>query len=218
MAEINLLQHYPQSKRNIDDRVQRVDDEVREVSMRFGEEYFDGDRIYGYGGYSYHPRFWTDTVKFIRDHYGLAADTRVLDVGCAKGFMMHDFKLLMPEMDIRGIDISEYAVANAIETMRPHIEVGNARELPFDDDSFDLVLAINVVHNLPLDECKQALRELQRVSRGQAFTMVDAWRTEEERARLENWVLTANTYMHVDDWIELFNDIGYTGDYYWFTA
>ena len=218
MAEINLLQHYPQSKRNIDDRVQKVDDEVREVSMRFGEEYFDGDRIYGYGGYGYHPRFWTDTVKFMRDHYGLAADARVLDVGCAKGFMMHDFKLLMPGMDIRGIDISEYAIANAIEAMRPHIQVGNARELPFDDDSFDLVLAINVVHNLPLDECNQALRELQRVSRGQAFVMVDAWRTEEERARLENWVLTAKTYMHVDDWIELFNEVGYTGDYYWFTA
>ena len=97
------------SKRNLDERGDQVDDEMREVSRRFGEEYFDGDRIYGYGGYSYHPRFWSDTVKHITDYYGLKEDASILDVGCAKGFMLHDFKLLMPEATVAGIDISHYA-------------------------------------------------------------------------------------------------------------
>jgi hypothetical protein len=78
------------------------------------------------------------------------------------------------------------------------------------------VLSLNTIHNLPLDQCKQALREIQRVSRAHAFIVVDAWRTEEEHQRLQQWVLTAQTYMHVDDWGKLFREVGYTGDYFWF--
>jgi ubiquinone/menaquinone biosynthesis C-methylase UbiE len=216
MAEVDLLKYYPKSKRNIANRVERVDDGIRDISMQFGEEYFDGKRIYGYGGYSYHPRFWTDTVKHIKEFYQLKDNAKVLDVGCAKGFMMHDFKLLMPDLDIQGVDVSSYAIDNAIDTMKPFIQLADVRELPFDDGAFDLVLAINVVHNLPREECKQALSELQRVSNKDVFVVVDAWRSEEERLRLENWVLTAKTYMHVNDWIGFFDEVGYAGDYYWF--
>ena len=155
MAEINLLERYPQSKRSVADRGPAITEEVREVARRYGRDYFDGDRRYGYGGYSYHPRFWQETVRLFHDHYGLADDASVLDVGCAKGFMLHDFKLLYPGMTVAGIDISEYAIENAIETMKPFLRVGNAKELPFPDRSFDLVTAINTIHNLPLDECKQ---------------------------------------------------------------
>jgi ubiquinone/menaquinone biosynthesis C-methylase UbiE len=100
--------------------------------------------------------------------------------------------------------------------MRPFLQVGNARELPYESRSFDFVTGINVLHNLPLEECKQALREIQRVSRRWAFIMVDAYRTPEEKQRLEAWVLTCKTYMHVDEWKRLFDEVGYTGDYYWF--
>lgn len=218
MGEINLLDRYPRSKRPIDERSVQVTEADRELSRQFGKDYFDGDRMHGYGGYYYHPRFWQATVKRFRDYYNLADDASVLDVGCAKGFMLHDFKELVPNLTIVGIDISEYAIENAIETMKPFLRIGNAKELPFEDNSFDLVTAINTVHNLPLRECKQALREIQRVSRAHAFITVDAWRTEEERERLEKWVLTAKTYMHMDDWKKLFAEVGYTGDYYWFIA
>jgi ubiquinone/menaquinone biosynthesis C-methylase UbiE len=122
----------------------------------------------------------------------------------------------MPHLTVAGIDISEYAIDNAIASVKPFLRVGNAKELPFEDNSFDLVTAINSIHNLPLEECKQALREIERVSRGHSFVQVDAYRTQEEKERLERWVLTCNTYMHVDEWKALFADIGYTGDYYWF--
>lgn len=218
MAEINLLDLYPRSKRPIEERGKLIAEEHRRVARQFGKEYFDGDRLYGYGGYSYHPRFWQDTVKRFRDYYKLAEATRVLDVGCAKGFMLHDFKELMPKLTIAGIDISEYAIEHAIETVKPSLRVGNAKELPYEDNSFDLVISINTVHNLPLEDCKQALREIQRVTRQHAFVTMDAWRAEEERQRLMKWNLTALTYMHVDDWGKLFAEVGYTGDYYWFIA
>lgn len=218
MAEINLLDSYPRSKRPIEERAKLVTEEHRKIARLFGKEYFDGDRMYGYGGYSYHPRFWQRTVKRFRDYYQLSEDASVLDVGCAKGFMLHDFKELMPNLTISGIEISQYAYDNAIEDMKPFIRVGNAKELPYQDKSFDLVISINTVHNLSLEECKQALREIQRVSPSHAFLTVDAWRNEEERQRMLMWNLTALTYMHVDDWKRLFAECGYTGDYYWFIA
>lgn len=216
--EINLLDHYPKSKRPIEERAQLITEEHRRVARQFGKEFFDGDRLYGYGGYNYHPRFWTETVKRFRDYYNLAEDVSILDVGCGRGFMLYDFKQWMPKATIAGIDISGYAIETAKEEMKPHVRVGNAKQLDFPDKSFDFVVAINTVHNLPLEECKQALREIERVSRKHSFIIVDAWRNEEERKRLMAWVLTGLTYMHVDDWEKLFKEVGYTGDYYWFNA
>lgn len=218
MAEINLLNLYPQSKRPIDERGSLITEEHRKIARQFGKEYFDGERLYGYGGYSYHPRFWQDTVKRFRDYYQLSETASVLDVGCAKGYMLYDFKELIPNMIIAGIDISEYAIENAKEEVKQNIKIGNAKELPFDDNSFDLVISINTIHNLSLEECKQALCEIQRVTRKYAFITVDAWRTDEERERLLKWNLTALTYMHVNEWKKLFEEICYKGDYYWFIA
>lgn len=216
--EINLLDLYPRSKRPIDERGKLIKEEDRAIARKFDREYYDGDRLTGYGGYNYHPRFWTDTVRRFRDHYQLAENAAVLDVGCAKGFMMHDFKLLMPKLTIQGVDISRYAYDHAMEDVKPFIQVADAKRLPFPDKSFDLVICINTVHNLPLEECKQALREIQRVTRKDAFVTMDAWRNETEHERLMKWNLTALTYMHVDDWKKLFEEVGYRGDYYWFIA
>lgn len=214
--EIDLMDRYPRSKRPVDDRSRLVTDEHRRIAGQFGKEYFDGDRLTGYGGYNYHPRFWQDTVRRFRGHYDLKPDAAVLDVGCAKGFMLHDFRDLMPQLRIAGIDVSSYALENALPDVKPFLKLGNATALPFEDKSFDLVLAINTIHNLPVDECRQALREIQRVSRGNAFIVVDAWRTDAERENLMKWILTAKTCMHVDDWKKLFDEAGYRGDYHWF--
>lgn len=212
------MDHYPRSKRPIDERAKLITEEHRTIARRFGPDFFDGDRLYGYGGYSYHSRFWTETVRRFRDHYGLGADASILDVGCGKGFMLHDFKQIMPLVTVAGIDISEYAIAHGMEDIRPFMAVANASDLPFADDSFDLVISINTVHNLPLAECKRSLREIQRVSRQHSFIVVDAWRSEDEHRRMLAWNLTALTYMHVAEWRRLFDEVGYTGDFYWFIA
>jgi SAM-dependent methyltransferase len=239
MAEINLLDKYPRSKRPIEERGKRklagegwlepaqgsrdnteilVEYKLLEVARRFGKEYFDGDRLYGYGGYFYDPKFWTETVKRFRDHYRLAADSTVLDVGCAKGFMMHDLKRIMPKINISGIDISKYAYDNAIEDMKPFIAVGNAKQLPYKDKSFDLVISINTVDHLPIEECKQAIREIQRVTKKNAFISVNAWRNEKQKRNMQKWNMTAQTCLHVNDWKKLFKEVGYRGDYWWFLA
>ncbi|MCC7205179.1 MAG: class I SAM-dependent methyltransferase [Phycisphaeraceae bacterium] len=217
MAEINLLNFYPKTDRPIDERGKMITEEVRAIARQYGREFFDGDRMYGYGGYRYDGR-WVPIVKRIAEHYRLAGDAAILDVGCAKGFMLHDFRGLMPGATLAGLDVSDYAIEHAMPSVRDCLTVGCASELPYPDKSFDLVLSINTVHNLPADRCRKALREIMRVTRGAAFVTVDAWRTEQERQRLLKWILTAHTYMSTEAWKTFFAQGGYTGDYYWFIA
>jgi SAM-dependent methyltransferase len=214
-VEINLMDQYPRTNRSLAQR-QEVTDVDKALACQFGKDYFDGDRKHGYGGYRYHPHFWQGTIRRFRDHYHLVDDARVLDIGCGKGFMLYDFKQLLPNLHIAGIDISAYALENAVPEVRPFLSLGNAKELPFPDQSFDLVTAINTIHNLELADCKQALREIQRVSRRHAFVVVDAWRNAEQERLLKQWVLTAKTYFHVAGWESVFREVGYAGDYYWF--
>lgn len=214
--EIDLLANYPKTKRNLDERLAFKTEADREIARRFDREFFDGDRRYGYGGFSYMSRFWQPVIPTFQSHWKLDKSSSVLDVGCAKGFMMHDMSQLIPGITVKGIDISQYAIHNVIESMRPHVQVANATDLPFADKSFDIVISINTVHNLNREDCAQALREIDRVARRGSFITVDAYRNYEEKARMEAWNLTAKTIMSVDEWVTFFREAGYTGDYYWF--
>lgn len=214
--EVDLLIDYPKVKRDIHDRSARKTEADRAVARQFGREFFDGARNVGYGGHHYHPRFWQGVIPTFQKHFGLHAKSAVLDVGCAKGFMLYDLMQTIPGIAIRGIDISSYAIENAHEKVKPFVSVADARRLPFEKDSFDVVFAINTIHNFEGEELKQSLREIERVSRGKSFVVIDAYRTDEERALLHAWNLTAKSILHVEEWKALFNEVGYTGDYYWF--
>ncbi|MEW6055561.1 MAG: class I SAM-dependent methyltransferase [Bdellovibrionota bacterium] len=214
MGELNLLDLYPKAKRDLNAR-QAATPEDRRIAKQFGMEYFDGTRNQGYGGYRYDGR-WKPIVRRFQEHYGLTSNSRVLDVGCAKGFMLHDFYEAIPGISLAGIDVSQYALDTAMPSVRPFLTIGNAKEIPFEDKSFDLVIAINSIHNLEIEDLKQSLREINRVSRGNAFVVVDAYRSDEEREAILRWNLTAATYLHVDEWKAVFAETGYKGDYYWF--
>jgi len=214
--KIDLLANYPKTRRDVKDRGATKTEEDRSIAREFGKEFFDGDRKNGYGGFSYNPRFWQPVIPTFQKHFGLTASNSVLDVGCAKGFMMYDMAELIPGITVKGVDISEYAIENVVEVMRPHVQVANAKDLPFEDNSFDVVISINTIHNLEKDECARALQEIERVSRGGSFVSVDAYRNDEEKELMYAWNLTAKTIMHEDEWIGFFEDVGYTGDYYWF--
>lgn len=214
--EIDLLVNYPKTKRDPSARAAEKTPEDQAIARRFDRAFFDGERRHGYGGYRYHPRFWQPVIPTFQAHFGLTRAASVLDVGCGKGFMLHDFAALIPGIEVRGIDISKYAIDNSIEDMRPFLQVANATELPFANGSFDAVISINTIHNLERAECARALREIERVSRGKSFVTVDAYRSDEEKALMWSWNLTAKTIMHVDEWKAFFREVGYTGDYYWF--
>jgi ubiquinone/menaquinone biosynthesis C-methylase UbiE len=214
--EINLLENYPRTKRDVDERGASKTEEVRRIARRFGEEFFDGDRQYGYGGFTYSPRFWQPVIPTLQEHFSLTHNSSLLDVGCAKGFMLHDLSQLIPGISVRGVDISEYAIEHAMNGVESKVQVADAKDLPFADNSFDVVIAINTIHNLEREDCAKALQEIERVSRKGSFITVDAYRNDDERDRMFAWNLTAKTIMSVNEWVAFFKEVGYTGDYFWF--
>lgn len=216
-TEINLLDTHPKTIRDYDKRALEKTPEIIKIAKQFGRDFFDGDRKCGYGGYKYDGR-WKSVAKRMKDYYNLPENAQILDIGCGKGFMLNDFLDLMPTGTVSGIDVSEYAIENSMESVKTFLKTASAEKLPYPDKSFDLVISINSIHNLPIEKLKIALKEVERVSRKHSYITVDAWRNDTEKENLYKWVLTAETMMHVDDWKKLFDEIGYTGDYWWFIA
>ncbi len=216
MKEINLLKNYPITNRNLTEAALERTDEVRKIARKFDKDFFDGDRKYGYGGYSYNPKYWTQVVKDFVDFYKLKDGSKILDVGCGKGFMLYDFLKLNSSFELKGIDISEYAIANCVEDLKKNLQIASCDNLPFEDSYFDLVISINTIHNLEMNGCSKSLKEISRVSKKNSFIIVDAYRNEEERKKMYKWNLTAKTIMHVDEWIKFFKENNYNGEYYWF--
>jgi ubiquinone/menaquinone biosynthesis C-methylase UbiE len=183
-----------------------------EVACQFGEDYWDGERHYGFGGYRYDGRWQPVAAAMIR-YYALQPGARVLDVGCGKGFLLYEFTRLVPGAQVAGIDISRYAVENAKEEVRPFLQVGNARCLPYEDRSFDLIYSINTLHNLYLHDLWPAIREIERVSRGAKHITVEAYRNEREKVNLLYWQLTCRAFHTPAEWEWLYQQTGYSGDY-----
>ena len=215
MAEVNLLENYPKTKRNLEKRAKKTAEQIK-IARKFDKEFFDGDRKVGYGGFNYHPKFWSQVVQDFIKYYDLDSHSSILDVGCAKGFMLYDFKQALPAIKVMGIDISVYAIENAIDSIKSFVSVGVAQDLSlFNDNAFDLVVSINTVHNLPVGQCVAAIQEIDRVGKN-SFITVDAWSNPEEEQKMRDWNLTASTMMSTANWTALFKDINYAGDHYWF--
>ena len=214
MAEVDLLRALPHTKRNIQRRKEAKDPGVVAISKQYGEMYFDGPREYGYGGYRYDGR-WIPVARDIIDHFGLKPGMRVLDVGCAKGFLVKDLMLACPGLEAFGLDISYYAIMHGEPEVIGRLHLGTAEKLVFPDQSFDCVLCLNTVHNFPRPRAIKVMQEIERVSGGHAFVQVDSYHTPEQKEIFESWVLTAEFYDYPQGWIELFEEAGYTGDYYW---
>ena len=191
-----------------------VDDKVAcsKKAREYGKDYWDGDRRYGYGGYHYDGRWGVVAQKLI-ERYNLASNARILDVGCGKGFLLYEFKKLLPDAILKGFDISKYAVENAKEEIKNNIFVHKAQEpFPFKNKEFDFVVSITTLHNLCIRELKQALNERPRVGKNKYITM-ESFRDEGELMNLQCWALTCESFFRPQDWVWLFDEFGYTGDY-----
>ncbi len=214
MARIDFITAVHTSTRR--DYLGRVNEwpkaECATVAKRFDRDYWDGERRYGYGGYRYDGR-WRPVAERIAEHYGLQAGQRVLDVGCGMGHLLYELTQAVPGLSVAGLDLSEYAVAHAKEEIRPFVQVGHARSLPFDTASVDLVLSINTLHNLYVYDLFSALGELMRVSRRHQYLTVESYRTEAEKVNLLYWQLTCECFFTPDEWAWVYQQSGYTGDY-----
>ena len=201
------------TKRDYIGRVNEADKaECAVIAKQYGYDYWDGDRKYGYGGYRYDGR-WKVVAERMAEHYDLKAGQKILDVGCGMAHLLYEFTQTVPGIEVTGLDISDYALAHAKEEVRDRLIKGNAKKLPFDDDSFDLVISLTTLHNLRVYDLKSAVKEIERVSKGNSYIMVESFRNDLEEVNMLYWQLTCASYYAVDEWEWLYKEWGYTGDY-----
>lgn len=214
MAYIDFIS--PLHKRTARDYVARVTEfpkaEAAKVAIQFGREYWDGDRKFGYGGMRYDGR-WRVVAEAMAKHYDLRAGDRILDIGCGKGFLLHEFTQVVPGVQVHGIDLSAYAIEHAKPEVKSSLQAANANALPFADRTFKLVVSINTLHNLYCHDVDRALREMERVSAAHKFLCVESYRTEEEKVNLLYWQLTCRMFCTPAEWEWWFKHTGYTGDH-----
>ncbi len=191
-----------------------VDDKVHCMlkAKEYESDYWDGDRRYGYGGYTYDGR-WKPIAEQLIARYGLNPDAKILDVGCGKAFLLHELALLLPEAEVVGFDISTHGIGDAPEPIRDKLFLHKAQDpLPYEDGRFDLVMSLGCIHNLRIFELQKALGEIERVGK-QAYVMTESYRNEQELFNLQCWALTCESFFDNDEWIWLFDHFGYSGDF-----
>jgi SAM-dependent methyltransferase len=214
MAEIDFITRlHTGTKRNY---LRRVLDhnkaECAEVARRWGFDYWDGERRFGYGGYRYDGR-WRPVAERMAAHYGLRPGQRVMDVGCGKAYLLYELTQVVPGLEVAGIDISGYALEHAKEEVQPWLCRADATRLPFPDAVFDLVYSLTTLHNLHNYQLHAALREIQRVGRSHRYISVESYRNEREKANLLYWQLTCECFLRPEEWCWAFGQAGYQGDY-----
>ena len=183
------------------------------VAKKYEEQYWDGDRRYGYGGYKYIPGRWKPVAEALIKEYNLTNQSTILDVGCGKAFLLYEIQLLLPGINITGIDISKHGLASKHPDFKGNLFLHRAQDAyPFKDKEFDLVISITTLHNLRLPELEVALKEIERVGKN-AYVMLESYRNEHEMFNLECWALTAESLLDEKEWIWLYNHFGYSGDY-----
>jgi SAM-dependent methyltransferase len=205
MSELHIIKPLHEStKRDYYERMIKDKPECMRIARQFGKDYFDGDRKYGYGGYVYDGRFKA-VAKVLAEKYNLNSKSKILDFGCGKGFLMHDLNELLG-CECEGFEISRYAIENALVNLKI------TNKLPDPDKDFDLIISLGVLHNFRLMLLKKVFNLFKLFSKHQFITL-DSYHNSQELFNLQCWSLTCQSFFTPDEWIFLFKEWGYTGDY-----
>lgn len=205
LKEINLISKlHLQTKRNYLERMKNNKIHCMKVSSKFEKNYWDGPRKYGYGGYKYIKNRWKNVAKNIIKRFNLTYKSKILDLGCGKGYLIYEIKKIIPEIKVVGLDISKYAVKHAHPDIKKYVKFGDARKkLRFKKKEFNLLISIGCLHNLELNELFFSLKEISRVSKKQ-YLLVESYKDEKELFNLQCWALTCKSFFSKKEWSWIF--------------
>jgi len=186
------------------------------IAWKLGKEYYDGNRNNGYGGFKYDAR-WLKLLPKIIKKYKLSNKSKILDLGCKKGFIMKDLKILLPKSKIWGIEDHIYPIKTAEKEIKSNIILSKYYKIPFKDNYFDLVIGFSSIYKYNFEDVVKIIKEIQRVSKKSFFT-VASYSSKREKEIFDDWTLLGTTILSKKDWNKLFKILGYKGDYYYTTA
>ena len=130
-----------------------------------------------------------------------------------KGYLLFEIKKILPEAEVRGIDISKYAIENAKPDIKQYLLTSSSNKIPFPDKSFDFVFSINTLHNLYCNDLFDSLTEINRLSKSSSYICVESYRNELEKANLLYWQVTCEAFNTPSEWLWWFGQAKYKGDY-----
>ena len=184
-------------------------------AWELGKEYYDGNRLNGYGGFKYDGR-WLKLLPKIIKKYKLNNKSRVLDLGCKKGFLLKDLNILLPGIKSYGIENHQYALKNAVKC-KSKLILSEYTKLPFKDKSLDFVIAFNSLYMQNLGDVIKSLKEIERVSK-KSYIILASGENDEERNKFYKWTLIGTSILLKREWKQLFKKIKFKGDYYFSSA
>ena len=208
-----FLNMHKKNSRNYVSRMNLSKPSIMKNAKKYGFSYWDGKRTEGYGGYKYIDGYWKPFAKKLIKTYKLTNKSKVLDIGCGKGFLLYELKKILPNLTVTGYDISKYAINNSHPGIKKHLHVFKAQDkYPFKNKSIDLVLSMGTLHNLHIDELYKVFFEINRVSK-KSYIWVESFRNEKELCNLQCWALTCVSFFSPKSWKWIFKKFNYKGDY-----
>lgn len=201
------------TKRNYLERMMNKKIYCMKIAKKYGKDYWDGNRSYGYGGYKFIEGYWTSMANKLIKDYKLNQNSKILDIGCGKGYLLYEIKKIIPSIKIVGIDISKYAINNSKKEIKKCLFVKKAQDkFKYQKDYFDLVISMGCLHNLFLYDLKKVIITINHIAK-KSYIMVESYRSNKELFNLQCWALTCNSFFSKKEWLSIFKENYYTGDY-----
>ena len=180
--------------------------------------FYDGSREDGYGGFKYDGR-WLKILPKIIKRYKLNSSSRVLEIGCKKGFLVHDLKKLVPGISCTGIEDHLYPIKKCKKEVKKFIKYSNFTNLPFKKNSFDCIIAISSIYTYNFGDLLKIFNEIKRVSKNDKILITLAsYENTRDLEKLLNWTTLSTVILKKKDWLKLFKEVGYKGDYFFTDA
>jgi ubiquinone/menaquinone biosynthesis C-methylase UbiE len=214
MKELKIINYlHKKTKRNFLSRMNDNKIFCMKISKKYGKDYWDGKRRFGYGGYKYIPGRWEKVANKLIKKYKLNNNSKILDVGCGKAFLLFEIKKILPCIKICGFDISKYAISKSPKNIKKYLFQHKAQnKYPFKKKFFDLVISIGCLHNLKIFDLNNCLQEINRVGK-KKYVLVESFRNDKELFNLQCWALTCQAFFSKKEWEYLFKRNNYSGDF-----
>ena len=208
MKILNLItKNHKKTKRKFIERMVDNKIEAMRVARLYEYDYWDGKRRYGFGGYDYIQDYWTPVAKKLIKKFKLTNKSRILDIGCGKGFLLFEIKKILKNIKIEGIDISKHAIKNSKKEVKKYLKRIDINKYKF-KSKYDLIISINTLHNLEIDDLSKVVKKIVKFSKN-SYIAVEGYRNIEELFNLQCWALTANTFFSRNEWIWFLRNLNY---------
>jgi ubiquinone/menaquinone biosynthesis C-methylase UbiE len=182
---------------------------------KFGYDYFDNKKLgLGYGGYVYDGRFKHSAKKII-NHYKLKKNSKILEIGCAKGFIIKEFFDL--GMKVYGLDFSKYAINESLSEIKDRLIYWDiTRGTTFPNNYFDFIYCKETIPHINIKKIPKMIEEIHRIVKKKTNIFIEIQTSSNKKglSKIKLWDPTHKTLLLKKEWIKLFKNNDYEGDFY----